>query len=274
MSSITKTEFYCDGGLVELADIDSATSEATGYPKEHLLDGSLITGWKGTTSGAQTIIIDLNQSPAYDTYGFGYFVRNYMTDHDAGDNGWLEVYTSANGSDWGTYIFYAHLPDSGVNCYIKQFADAEHTLIKRYIKFAFMPVTPDIMDIGHLFIMQCFSGFDASGTCQLPRIYGDSFSRISNAEGRSSLRRYIPNYQETRNYLIMSSTTYAIWQALKDASQGGNRLVLVVDWIDGTEQAPFVARLGDITFRQTAYDIWEVSLQITRQPYVHPTYGY
>lgn len=274
MPSLTATEFYCDGGLIELADIDSGTSEATGYPKEHLLDGSLITGWKGTSSSAQEIIIDLNQTPACDTYGFGYFVRNYMTDHNVGADGYLEIYTSANGTDWGSYITYAHLPATGITCDIVKVTDTEHTAMKRYLKFRFLPVSPDIMDIGHLFITQCFSGFDASGTCQLPRQYGDNYSLINNAEGRSSLRRYIPTLQEIRKYTILSSTTYAIWQGLKDASQGGNRLVVMVDWIDGVEQTPVIVRLGDIVFTQTTHDMWDITVQITRQPYIHPTYGY
>ena len=144
MSSITKTEFYCDGGLMDIADIDSATSEATGYPKEHLLDGSLITGWKGTTAAEQEIVIDLNQTPAYSIYGFGYFVRNYMTNHDVGANGWWELYTSTDGATWGTYICFGHLTAAGVPCQIYKFADTEHTLVKRYLLFKFMPVSPDI----------------------------------------------------------------------------------------------------------------------------------
>jgi hypothetical protein len=268
MSSITKTEFYCDGGLIELADIDSATSEATGYPKEHLLDGSLITSWKPTTTADQSIIIDLNYVPGLTSYLVGFFMRNYTTDPGAGR---FRLDLSANGTDWTEANDYliSILATANTPVHYHIFTAP----LTRYMKLSFTGMSA-IIEISHLFIANYFTGFDASGTCQLPRLYGDSFSRISNAEGRSSLRRYIPAYQETRNYLILSSTTYTIWQALKDASQGGNRLVLVVDWIDGTEQAPFVARLGDITFRQTAYDIWEVSLQIARQPYVHPTYGY
>ena len=104
MSSITKTEFYCDGGLMDIADIDSVTSEATGYPKEHLLDGSLITCWRPTTTADQHIIIDLNYIPGLTDYVIGFFMRNYLTDMGTGI---FVIYLSSNGSSWTEHNDYS-----------------------------------------------------------------------------------------------------------------------------------------------------------------------
>lgn len=53
-------KFYYHG--LESAEIDSITSEATGYPKENLQDRSPHRVWKATGTANQTIDIDLNES--------------------------------------------------------------------------------------------------------------------------------------------------------------------------------------------------------------------
>lgn len=64
-------------GNMEQAVVDSATSEATGYPKENLIDNNLDTAWKPTSTAAQTIVFDLQEALIIDYIYL--FVRNYAS---------------------------------------------------------------------------------------------------------------------------------------------------------------------------------------------------
>lgn len=62
---------------MERAEIDSATSAATGFPKELLIDGNVDTYWKPTSTANQTIDIDLQS--AFDIDAVIVWVNNYST---------------------------------------------------------------------------------------------------------------------------------------------------------------------------------------------------
>jgi hypothetical protein len=77
-------------------EIHSVTSEADGHPVEMAFDWNLDTYWEPTTTGSQTIIIDLQSAQDIDSLAL--FIRNYNTDFGA------EIVSLAHSSDGSTWI--------------------------------------------------------------------------------------------------------------------------------------------------------------------------
>ena len=73
----SSVKLYTIGNMIN-ADIDSATSSATGYPKENLIDNNPDTWWKGTSTSDQWLDIDLN-SVSLQVDCFFVFVHNYAS---------------------------------------------------------------------------------------------------------------------------------------------------------------------------------------------------
>ena len=98
---------YTMGHMVG-ADIDAATSEATGYPKENVVDNNPDTYWKATSTASQTLDFDLQEAKQVD--GFMIFLRNYASVTDAE---YVGIAYSDNGSDWTT------ISSAGLNVFDK-----------------------------------------------------------------------------------------------------------------------------------------------------------
>jgi hypothetical protein len=62
---------------MEDAVVDSATSEATGFPKENIIDNNPDQWWKPTSAATQTIDIDLQEAKTVDYIVL--FVHNYKS---------------------------------------------------------------------------------------------------------------------------------------------------------------------------------------------------
>ena len=93
-------------GLMYKAKVTSATSAATGFPKENIVDYNPDTYWKPTSTANQTINIDLGSTQTIDQ--FALFIHNYETfggtntvlaKYDSNDDGnYTAVTTFASGT--------------------------------------------------------------------------------------------------------------------------------------------------------------------------------
>lgn len=84
----SSVSFYTLGNMRQ-AVVDSATSEATGFPKENLIDYNPDTYWKGTSDINQVIDIDLQSAKIVDALVF--LVQDYKL-HGAPDT--YEIFSS------------------------------------------------------------------------------------------------------------------------------------------------------------------------------------
>jgi len=121
-------------GAMKDADLDSATSEATGYLKENMIDMNPDTYWKGTSTATQSIEIDLNStSIAID--GVFLFIRNYasITGSETCDCYWSDDDSSYTFVTASVTIASRTLP-----IYVRTFASA---LTHRYWRFNLASLT-------------------------------------------------------------------------------------------------------------------------------------
>jgi hypothetical protein len=270
MGSVDTTYYYPMLTNLELADIDSATSEATGYPKEHLLDGSLITCWKPTTTADQSIVIDLNYIPGLTSYMVGFFMRNYTTDPATGR---FQLDLSANGTDWTEANDYliSILASANTPVHYHTFT----TALTRYMKLSFKGMS-SIIEVSHLFIAP---EIIISRGPELPVDYSDIYTNLHGnnpmADHAVSERYSIPMCIEQRNYKALSATEYGNFRSVFDTARGGAKLVVVRDVLGVTGGIPFVAKISD-TFgrRMPQHELYELSFTITPQQYIDPTLGY
>lgn len=97
-------------------EIHSVTSEATDHPIEMAFDWNLDTYWEPTTTGSQTITIDLQA--AHDIDGLALFIRNYNTDFGAE---LVSLAHSSNGSTWTTEADWTLMTYGAVGSPLKVF---------------------------------------------------------------------------------------------------------------------------------------------------------
>jgi len=267
--ALDSTIFYVMDKLISLADIDSATSEATGFIKAHLLDGALGTAWKPTSTGDQEIVIDLNQSFSSDYYAFGFFIKNYLTDHSAGT---FKVYHSTNGSTWGTAIISQSIGSDLEP--VRIFDVASAGVLNRYLKITFTGMATTI-EVSHLFI--CRKATLSQGP-QFPIKTGYKF--VTDLVGEVGAYRAHARYRnsllsETRTYNFISSTNFNILKGVFDDAGGDRSLIVIRDSLGGVLQDGVVVRIdNDFQYSIVDYDLYDVSINIQQVHYPDPNFGY
>lgn len=87
------------GKVMESAVVLSATSEATGYPKESLIDWNLDIPWRPTSTANQTLVIDLGAAQTVNCFAICF--GNYTTDFSATTIDWE---SSTDNSNWTNRI--------------------------------------------------------------------------------------------------------------------------------------------------------------------------
>ena len=266
--SVDSSDFYIAIDQLELIDIDSATSEATGYPKEHLLDGNLMTAWKPTSTAEQVIIIDLNQTPGTNNYGFGFFLKNYKTDHSAGD---FQVFHSTTGvGDWVSIVSEDISSDE-----VPTVIWADTLTLNRYLKFVFTSMST-LVEISALFIAVKVSITKGPQLrCGYKQIFNNIHARNINADSTVTAKNYLSVINEIRKYHIYSSTDYNKFKGIFEGAGGGRHLAVLVDSLSGTDEDPVVVRLGDVLeYDLIDHDVYEIMLPIYPQQYLDPDLGY
>lgn len=91
-------DLYTTGNM-EYAIATAATSEATGFPKENLLDDNPSTSWKPSSTANNTVTFDLGETKA--VAGLIIMIRNHTTDFNDGTASIL-MEGSSDGSSWSS----------------------------------------------------------------------------------------------------------------------------------------------------------------------------
>ena len=218
---------------MEKAVCTLATSEATGHPKENLIDNNLDTYWKPTSTGDQNIDIDLGELRWVSHVIL--FVKNY-TEIAAGD---YDVWYSDNGSTW--YILAANhtLVDTSTPIRISTDFYARH----RYWRIIFDNMAQIIKVAG----VWWGRYYNIEQGNVLPQGDEDQFyNRVGQLPGgRLAVAGINRNYVEnlSRRYLIKTGTPYSnLLSAFRDSR--GIRHLLVMN--EGATQADAqVVRFAD-----------------------------
>ena len=194
-------KFYYHG--LEAADIDSITSEATGYPKENLQDRNFNRIWKSSSAPTNQVIhIDLNEatlSKEYIILGGNnlYSITGAISVGHTDQSDYSSIvasvaYTAATASDEPTMLrnFLAASTD-------------------RYWEINLMSLDSDV-EIGNIFI-----GTDLIHP--VPNIwpfpYGDRFDGISLLTGSGGTRHSVKSYGERKVWNLD-------WEAIDETHKG------------------------------------------------------
>ena len=271
--SLNKTVFYPGWICLEEATIHAITSEATGYPKERLLDGNLKKGWKPTSTANQDIWIDTNKTDLVsDTYVCGFFCKNYTTDHSNSAAATFAVLTSSVDSAGAGFLSGSI---SAAATPVQVFETATVKTPQRYMKFTFANLATT-MEISHLFFGKKIT---VNQGPQLPMnlqdlVYNRTIidpggGRMVSAESRDYLS------PEVRRYTSVNSTIHDNLRNVFLYSRGGRHLMVIVDYLDAVAQTARVIRLGDGLPRPSSdFDIYDITVQIFPQPYFTDGYNY
>lgn len=271
--SVDTTTYYPPLDKIELLDIDSATSEATGYPKEHLLDGSLKTAWKPTTTGDQEIIIDRNQLALPSAvYAFGFFIRNYTTDHSNGGTAKFKVYHSTTSGSWGTAIIDQAISAAAVPCRIHETAELA---LNRYIRITFTTLNTTL-EISRLFLAEKQAITQGP---ELPYDVDNAFLNIHQGDGAEDYpvtpKNYLPVAKATRKYTMVTAVKYAALYAAFNRAGGGRHMIVVVDSLSGSAGSPYVAKIKDLLSDHLKdHDLYDMTVTLQAQAYIQPALGY
>ena len=140
-------------GILAKAIITSATSEATGFPKENLLDFNPDTFWKPTSTANQTIDIDLGAVQTVDQ--FAIWIHNYDTDYESGTQTIAIGYSTDDSSDYsgGVTQFVGTLFNNTVGQPIYFPATPSGPISKRYWRFLITNMTA-IAEISQIFLVR------------------------------------------------------------------------------------------------------------------------
>jgi len=245
-------------GLMDVADLDSVTSEATGYPKENMIDNNPDTFWRATTDAYQAIDIDLNA--AYAVSGAFAFIRNYKS---SWTNAAMVLQRSSDDTTYGgdTAIFLNAASDP-----IK--------IIKlsgtyRYWRLAFNNITGEtIPDVG---MIGLFVEREIEFGNEWPEKDSDKFynKTVKAADGRRYVRRLNKNSTRIipRTWLINSDVD---WEStplyLAHQDSGGSALPLILQEDSVNRLVRFTDDELDRNARQ--YRLFEPTVTFEEMPHI------
>jgi len=243
--------------------ITSATSTATGYDKQSVVDGNLDNVWKPTSTGSppvvssQNIFIDLGSAQTID--GKGIWLSNYDTNFSSMP---IYLYGSSNGSDW-TYYPPSLYPTNGEPL---SYSESTTSVSLQYWYFKMGTPVPAVPQVGQIFLLR---KREVSTAANYP--FGNAVE-YQNNEGTGGGRKYVnPEYTTAiqrlnRNYVFpLTANKTALENAFNDSGGGVRMLILK----EPTEDAKLV-RFSDDTLNISTkdYEYYEAGIKFETIPYI------
>ena len=246
---------------MEAAIVQNSPTEATGHPKEMMLDNNLDTYWEPTTAGDPHVIeIDLGEAKTVDVMLF--CIKNYKEI----STGSIDRYWSDNGSSWTFVSGGPSLVDTATPIRINT---TNLGLSHRYWKF-------DIAGQSHAVKVAAIwwgSYFNIAQGNVLPQGDEDQFfNRVGRlAGGRLAVAGINRNHVEnpSRRYLVKTGTPYSNMLSAFQDSRGIRHLLIMNE--GATVADARVVRFADnvLPHPTVGYDgLYEVGIALRGVPYV------
>lgn len=243
-------------GIMEEAVVDSATSEATGYPKENLIDGNPDTFWRATTTGDQTIDIDLQEAKNVDALVI--FLCNYDT--FAATAGTLAVSHSDDDSSY-TVAGSTSLNGTAMPIVVVDFTQVS----KRYWRISFTTMGA-IADVGQIWmttervISQSHELPVNDKTIYLNRSLKAGGGRVYRAAVNKGSQSELP-----RSYRFAVGSD---WAALLAAFNDCRGSLFPVILYDGTNYTLVNFDSDELDQNKTAYAYYQPAVTFIQVPYI------
>lgn len=174
-------DLFTVGDIMEAATLHAASSEATGHPGGDALDYRLNTYWEPTSSGVETIDIDLGSAKSVN--GLAFWIHNYTNDFDNGSSDQYRVDWSDNGSAWTPWNSLTAIDNNATDPIY--FAVDTTAISHRYWRLIVQNMANGPIEISQIFLFKKYS--IAQGP-QLPYIDGHRyFNEVNSVGGHSSV---------------------------------------------------------------------------------------
>ena len=222
------SSLYCIGANMSDAFVLSATSEATGFPKENLIDWDPDTYWKPSAVGTNSFVIDLGSAKTIQ--GWSLWLHNAHVNLNASLTQVIEVYHSTDAVTWtlwdtvdlnntvGQPIFFGSISTSATS--------------RRYWKFTiYAPAL--IVEVSMVFL---YTKYSITQGNQAPEqnVQGYAVHKVESPSGLvyTNLQRLNKREKLSRTFLFASAGD---WEALplvtafNDCKGDWRPLILVED---------------------------------------------
>lgn len=269
----TTTTFYIPAPLKKAVVVDADYNEPDAIA--YLLDDNPNTSWITDNAADQEIEIDTHYAaswPTVDTYGI--WIRNYMTDWGVGGEsikirlGWSNTQGSGYTYDW-TYSS-GSLPFAENNGGAIFLNDSDPVISTyRYFKigFGYLPVSPEMPEIGQLFLMTKYN-LEARGEYPLrdQPTYLNNFANLENGRRLSSAKALDSVSIFERNFTLIDATNKGYWDAIIDGTQDGRKPFLLQE---GTNVNEIVwVYLLEHSIQEMDHDFYRGKMRLQEVPYI------
>lgn len=248
------------------AIVDSITSEATGFPKEQLLDNNPDTYWKPTGTGQQDIVIDLGSALQVDA--FVAFVKDYTTMTGA----YMYRYRSSDNVNWTNIGGSWAIGD--LTAGPLRFNDLGSPLTYRYWKFEILAQSEAIQLAGLWLCRKYTVAVGNEWPEQDREIY---HNRIIEGEGGRDFVIGINRGRSMiipRSYKISGATQFGYLRSAWRDSAGQLRPVIIQE--GDTYDDGYLARFAEDEFvkNERAYLYYEPIVRFNTMPYIDAGQSY
>lgn len=254
---------------LERVQVDSVTSEATGFPIENAFDHNRDTYWKPTSTASQSVNIDLQGN--YGINGIAVHVHNYSTDHDNGGIAVIGLYWATD----GTYtsltlvdsLIFANDGAPGNPIYLSAGFSSTHRYWRIY--FTNMATTIEISQF-FLLTQNALSIGNAYPEESVPIFATKEYVTPS---GRNYVRRF--NRLKFQSiYRHWSALTETQFQSLELAVNQSHEGTFPLIFNEGTDYKVVRIRRGSFRWKKILHDLYEAEIIFDEIPYIEDGQNY
>jgi len=258
-------KLYTIDNIMNNAVVDSATSQATGFPKENLIDNNLDTYWKPTSEANQTIDIDLQIAKIVD-YAY-VFVQNY-TLHTVSSVFLLQYSDDAFSNNSNGMVAAQGMGNMLLSPH-RTYEISETATAHRYWRITIASFAGTVPNISAIWLCK---EYDVGQTAEYPYKDSDIFASKKIKTGGDRIFTTVQNKKSSkslpRQFLISGTTNK---DALRNAHQDckGDAVPVVVQ--EGTTYDDIVVcKFKDDKFskNEKAYQLYNPKITLNELPYI------
>lgn len=267
----TTTTFHIPAPLkkAEVVAADYQEDDAIAFT----LDDNPNTSWITDNAAEQYIEIDTKYDASHPTVNsFGIFIRNYLTNWGTTGEG-VKIrlgYSNTQGASYtydASWISSPFVDHNGGVLWIVATSSAYDSYRYYRIGFDSLPVSPEMPDIGQLFLMSRYA-LEARKEYPLKDqpTYLNKFAQLHNGRRLAMTQALDSVTSFERNFTLRDATNKGYWDAIIDGTQGGRKPLIIQE---GTTVDEMVwAYLLDHSIEEIDEDYYKAKMQLQQVPYI------